>query len=198
MDETLRKPSARLPMKTAPHTEPVEPTLAARSFERAFLEHWDTVYRLLVRMLGDPAEAEDLALETFFRLHRHPPREGAGHNLAGWLYRVATNLGLRSIRSFRRREQYELSAGKAALASAPEDRPSVLFEKKEQDRLARQALAKMNPRRAELLVLRYSGMPYKDIARALGLSPTSIGPLLLRAEREFAKVYRALDQEEQV
>jgi DNA-directed RNA polymerase specialized sigma24 family protein len=54
----------------------------------------------------------------------------------------------------------------------------------------------MNPRRAELLVLRYSGMTYKDIAKALNLSPTSIGPLLLRAEREFEKLYRALDQEE--
>jgi DNA-directed RNA polymerase specialized sigma24 family protein len=41
-------------------------------------------------------------------------------------------------------------------------------------------------------------MAYKDIAEVLGLSPTSIGPLLLRAEREFAKVYRALDQEEEV
>jgi DNA-directed RNA polymerase specialized sigma24 family protein len=44
--------------------------------------------------------------------------------------------------------------------------------------------------------MRYSGMNYKDIAKALDLSPTSIGPLLLRAEREFEKVYRALDQEE--
>ena len=54
----------------------------------------------------------------------------------------------------------------------------------------------MNPRRAELLVLRYSGLGYRDIAEVLNLSPTSIGPLLLRAEREFAKYYRTLDQEE--
>ena len=44
--------------------------------------------------------------------------------------------------------------------------------------------------------MRYSGMPYKEIAKALNLSPTSIGPLLLRAEREFEKIYRALVQEE--
>ena len=43
----------------------------------------------------------------------------------------------------------------------------------------------MNPRRAELLVLRYSGMAYKDIAKALDLSPTSVGPLLLRAEQRI-------------
>jgi DNA-binding CsgD family transcriptional regulator len=54
----------------------------------------------------------------------------------------------------------------------------------------------MNPRRAELLVMRYSGMTYKEIAGSLNLSPTSIGPLLLRAEREFEKIYRSLVQEE--
>jgi RNA polymerase sigma factor (sigma-70 family) len=197
MDETLRKQRALLPMKTDFQTGSTESSSVAQSFEQIFLEHWDAIYRLLVRMTGDPAEAEDLALETFFRLHRHPPQEGEGYNPGGWLYRVATNLGLRSIRSFKRREQYEMRAGKEALEVAQEDRPAVLFEKKEQNRLAHRALAKMNPRRAELLVLRYSGMSYKDIAEALGLSPTSIGPLLLRAEREFEKVYRALDQEEE-
>jgi DNA-directed RNA polymerase specialized sigma24 family protein len=54
----------------------------------------------------------------------------------------------------------------------------------------------MNPRRAELLIMRYSGMAYKEIARTLDLSPASIGPLLLRAEREFEKIYRSLVQEE--
>jgi hypothetical protein len=39
-------------------------------------------------------------------------------------------------------------------------------------------------------------MSYKDIANTLELSPTSIGPLLLRAEREFEKVYLALNEEE--
>jgi len=53
----------------------------------------------------------------------------------------------------------------------------------------------MNPRQAEILVMRYSGMAYKEIATTLDLSPASIGPLLLRAERDFAKHYRALVEE---
>ena len=167
-----------------------------RSFDELFLEHWSSIYRMLVRMLGDPAEAEDLALETFFRLYQHPPQSGEGYNPGGWLYRVASNLGLRSIRSFKRREQYELTAGKNALGDMSENRPAEIFENKENQRLAQLALAKMNPRRAEILVLRYSGMAYKEIAATLHLSPASIGPLLLRAEGEFEKVYRTLVQEE--
>ena len=70
------------------------------AFEALFLEHWARVYRLLYRLVGDPAEAEDLALETFLRLHkRFPPHDGE-FNLGGWLSRVATNLGLQSIRSW--------------------------------------------------------------------------------------------------
>jgi DNA-directed RNA polymerase specialized sigma24 family protein len=54
----------------------------------------------------------------------------------------------------------------------------------------------MKPRQAELLSLRYSGMAYKEIAQAMNLATTSIGPLLLRAEREFAKIYLSLSREE--
>jgi RNA polymerase sigma-70 factor (ECF subfamily) len=54
----------------------------------------------------------------------------------------------------------------------------------------------MDERQARLLVMRYAGSSYKEIAEALQLAPTSIGPLLLRAEREFEKKHRALTQEE--
>jgi RNA polymerase sigma factor (sigma-70 family) len=177
-------------------TDSTQASDSARPFEELFLENWSSIYRLLVRMTGDPAEAEDLALETFSRLHRRPPKGGEGYNLGGWLYRVATNLGLRSIRSFKRREQYEMAAGKDALGEAPENRPAQIFENKEEQRLAQLALAKMNPRRAEILVMRYSGLSYKEIAGSLQLSPTSIGPLLLRAEREFEKTYRSIVKEQ--
>ncbi len=173
-------------------TDSIQVPLVERSFDDLFLENWSSIYRLLVRLTGDPAEAEDLALETFFQLYRHPPKGGDGYNPGGWLYRVATNLGLRSIRSFKRREQYEMTAGKDALGEVPEDRPAHIFENKEEQRMAQLVLAKMKPRWAELLVLRYSGMAYKEIARIMHLSPSSIGPLLLRAEREFEKTYRTL------
>lgn len=164
----------------------------ASAFEALFLEHWAPVYRVLQRLVGDPAEAEDLALETFFRLSKnYPPRE-TEFNIGGWLYRVATNLGLRSIRSWKRREHYETTAGKYALEEVPESRPAEILAQKEELRLVRLALARMNEQRSRLLILRHSGMSYKEIAETLGLAPTSIGPLLLRAEREFERHYRAL------
>ena len=166
------------------------------AFEALFLEHWAHVYRLLCRLVGDPAEAEDLALETFVRLYQKDPLRQDGFNPGGWLHRVATNLGLHSIRSWKRRERYELTAGKYALEQTEEESPAEILARAEEQRMTRRALAQMNERQSQLLIMRYSGFSYKEIAESLKLAPTSVGPLLLRAEREFKKHYRALTQEE--
>ena len=166
------------------------------AFETLFLEHWSHIYRLLCRLIGDPAEAEDLALETFVRLYRRYPLRKDESNPGGWLHRVAVNLGLHSIRSWKRRERYELVAGKSALEETDEDDPAETVALEEQQRTARLVLVQMNERQSRLLIMRYAGSSYKEIAEALALSPASIGPLLLRAEREFEKRYRALIQEE--
>ena len=167
-----------------------------QAFEQVFEKYWGAIHGMLRRMLGDPAEAEDLALEAFYRLHQRFPIADPDFNTGGWLYRVATNLGLHAIRSRQRRQHYEAQAGKRMLQEAPDDQPAEMYASQEDQQLARRALADMNPRRSQLLVMRYSGMAYKEIAEAMDLSPTSLGPLLLRAEREFEKRYRELAQEE--
>jgi RNA polymerase sigma-70 factor, ECF subfamily len=192
MDETLRHESVPRSMKlTQSKSQPNE------SFETIFHEHWTAVRRLLARLVNDPAEAEDLALETFYRLYKHRPHQQNDFNARGWLYKVATNLGLQSIRGFKRREHYEIHAGKEALIEAHGEQPQKIFAEKEDRSFVRTILGQMNSRQAELLIMRHSGMSYKDIAAALQLSPTSIGPLLVRAEREFEKRYRALTPEEE-
>lgn len=165
-------------------------------FEALFLEHWASVYRVLRRLVGDPEEAEDLALEAFLRLYRHNQKKREVQNPGGWLYRVATRLGLNSIRDWKRREQYELTAGRYALEETARLSPADILAQKEERRQVRLVLAGMKERQSQLLILRYSGFSYKEIASALNLAPASIGPLLVRAEREFAKQYRALVQEE--
>ncbi len=188
MDKSLRHESVPYQMKLS-KSKPDE------AFEAIFHEHWSSIHRFITRMVSDPSEAEDLTLETFFRLYKHNPAQQDESNTRGWLYKVATNLALQSIRSFKRRENYEINAGKDALEETNAHQPPKIFAEKEEQNFVRMALGQMNSRRAELLVMRYSGMAYKDIAQALKLSPTSIGPLLLRAEREFEKHYHAFTQE---
>ena len=195
MDASLQNESTSYPMKLGKSKNTFSVSAEPSSFESLFYEYWGPIFRLLRHLVVNPAEAEDLALETFFRLYKHHPTPEADFNTRGWLQKVATNLALQSIRSFKRREHYEITAGKDALEQAPDNQPFEILAEKEDQRFARLVLAQMNPRQSQLLVLRHSGMAYKDIASALSLSPTSIGPLLLRAERDFEKRYRALTEE---
>jgi RNA polymerase sigma-70 factor (ECF subfamily) len=162
--------------------------LKADDFEIAFNGHWSRVYGVVYRIIGDPAEAEDLALETFLRLHQRPPRHEA--NLGGWLYRVATNLAFNALRGRKRRTGYENQSGEAILDRQGALNPGEAVERAERRRRVRAVLAGMKGRPAKLLILRHSGFSYTEIAAALGLAPSSVGTLLSRAEREFERRYR--------
>jgi RNA polymerase sigma-70 factor (ECF subfamily) len=156
-------------------------------FERTFLEHWPRVYGVLFRLVGDRAEAEDLALETFWRLWQG--KTNVADNLGGWLYRVATRLGYNALRAAKRRQHYEENVGQEALAfdelPDPERETETALER---DRI-REVLKHMESRNARLLILRHSGLSYKEIAAALNVSPNSVGALLNRAEQEFERMY---------
>ncbi len=189
-------PRTNIQQRDARILETVDDDSRLRAFEQCFEQYWASIYGMLRRMLGDPAEAEDLALEAFYRLYRQADASQQDFNARGWLYRVATNLGLHSIRALKRRDHYETTAGRMIVEQVPEGQPAEVVASEEQRHIARQALAQMNARQSQLLVMRYSGMAYKEIAAALNLSPTSVGPLLVRAEDEFERRYRAIAQEE--
>jgi len=162
------------------------------SFEDLFLQNWDKVYSVLFRLTGDRDEAEDLALETFLRLWQRPPAQD--RTLVGWLYRVATNLGYNAMRSAGRRSRHELDAGMEALAaSAGSPNPAKEAERSEDRQRVQQILQQMQARQAQLLILRHSEMSYQEIAEILKIAPSSVGTLLVRAEKEFIRLYEKGD-----
>jgi len=167
----------------------------ATDFETQFRDHWPRVYGVIFRMVGDQAEAEDLALEAFWKLHckMDPNNKVDAQFIGGWLYRVATNLGLNALRARKRREQYELEAGKISLEVSPPENPAVQIEWAEERQRVRQILSTMKPRSAKILILRHSGLTYAEIAAAVKISPNSVGKLLSRAEKDFESRYRALE-----
>jgi RNA polymerase sigma-70 factor (ECF subfamily) len=56
--------------------------------------------------------------------------------------------------------------------------------------MVRRILATMKPGQAKILLLRHSGLSYKEIAIALNVAPGSVGSLLTRAERAFRAKYQ--------
>lgn len=155
-------------------------------FQDLFFKHYTRVYAVLFRLTGSRDEAEDLALETFWKLWQQPPSHST--NVAGWLYRVATRLGYNALRAAKHRAYYETLAASDARGNRAPD-PAEEAERSDERARVRAVLSRMPERDAQLLILRYSGLAYKEIAAAIGISANSVGTLLTRAEQEFERMY---------
>lgn len=161
------------------------------SFEVLFLQHYDRVYGLLFRLLGNRAEAEDVTQEVFLKLHDHAfgrrflsrQRE---HNLGAWLYRTATNAGYNAIRGRQRRWQRN-----TLLVPDPQGSPGAdkEVEQRERETAVRSVLAQLPERQTQLLLLRQMGFSYAECAEAIEVAPSSVGTLLARAAAAFKQVY---------
>ena len=161
------------------------------SYETLFHRHYDRVYGLLFRLVGNRAEAEDLAQDVFLKLYRHAfarrflaiRRE---HNIGAWLYRTATNAGYNAIRGRKRRWQRNV-----LLVPDPEGSPGAEreVERRETQKAVRTALARLPRRQTQLLLLRQMGLSYAECAAACDIAPGSVGTLLARAAKAFRKAY---------
>jgi RNA polymerase sigma-70 factor (ECF subfamily) len=170
---------------------PVRAFANAEWFEALFRDHYPRMVGLLTHLTGDRGQAEEIAADAFSKLARRWTLLASREDVAAWVYRVATNAGLDALRANSRRRRKEEAAGAERLRV--NEQPGALEEIMRQERAARvrAVLATLKPRDAQLLLLRTGGMAYREIARTLGVQPSSIGTLLARAEREFERKYRA-------
>jgi RNA polymerase sigma-70 factor (ECF subfamily) len=153
--------------------------------EDLFREHHQMIYRTAYSVTGSRADAEDVLQIIFLRLLRRGLPPDLEHNPAGYLYRAAVNLSLDTVRSRKHRDQADgvervlVAVPAAAQAGAGEDARRRL----------RRAVAQLNPRAVEMLVLRHvHGYTDVEIARMLGSSRGSIAVTLFRARAKLRKL----------
>lgn len=159
-------------------------------FQAVFLQHYARIVVILVRLLGDRSYAEEVATDALWRLYRKPALQVDG-NVGGWLYRTATNLGIDALRASGRRRQYE-EAARRAVGQANAGNPLDDLLREEKCWRVRAVLASIKPAQAQLLILRSSGLSYKELADVLDVKTSGIGTMLNRAEEEFRDRYLAL------
>ena len=153
------------------------------SFEALFRAEYARVAGIANRVLVDQHEAEDVAQEVFVDFHRL--HSSSAQYAPAWLHRAAAHAALNRLRGSRRRQKREV-----AQAAGEGDRvldPQKLFEVSEDRRQVREALARLAPKPAAVLVLRASGLSYAEVAQALGVGIGQVGTLLRRAEAALRK-----------
>lgn len=155
----------------------------ADGFEAFFREQFATTVRIANAVVRDAHLAEDVAQEAFIATRRRFPAPDRAENAAGWLHSAAAHLALNELRG-RRRDQGRLHHDIGPSRSdGPED---VVVANEEADRV-RGALRRLPRHAATVLVLRYSGLAYVEIAEAMGVKVNQVGTMLRRAERALRK-----------
>jgi RNA polymerase sigma-70 factor (ECF subfamily) len=158
-------------------------------FETVFREHFERLVRIARRVLGSDAEAEEVCSDAFLKLYRTGPGVLAEGAVGAWLYRVATRASIDRLRKSRRRGLQEELREEAPADDGVQD-PLNRLVRDERIAEVRSTLARLKPQKAQMLLLRHSGLSYQEIAAAMEIKPASVGTMLARAEAEFLALYQ--------
>ena len=142
--------------------------------------HSGPLFRYAFRMVGERDAAEDVVQESFLRLWRQAGRWRPDAPVRAWLFRVAGNLAIDTIR--RRRHTVEMEPDHADVAPGIESR---LWERAQVGR-AWQLVSELPERQRKALVLcRLEGMSMAETGEVLGCSVGAVESLLSRARNQL-------------
>ena len=162
-----------------------------QSFELLLRKYRTPLVNFLYRMVRNTAVAEDLAQEVFLRVYRARQEYAPSAKFTTWMFRIATNLALNSVRDNRHR-QMEISMDQSVDTGEDEQRALEVPDRApsaEQELVARcrselimKAIhALPEKQRAAVLLHKYQELDYDEIARVLECSESALKSLLFRA-----------------
>ena len=178
-----------------PHTDAAAVALARDGNSEAFRalveRHSRAVYRLALRMTGNPHDAEDVVQETFLRAYKQLGRFESRANFGTWLHRIAVNCSIDLIRSRPHRESghdaddlehFSVVHDATEAAQSPE---RLMLSTEVHDRIhaAMGALSRME--RAAFVLRHFEGQSIDEISRALGLKTNATKHSIFRAVRKM-------------
>ena len=158
------------------------------SFDLLLQKYRTPLVNFLYRMVRDAATAEDLAQEVFLRVYRARKQYSPSAKFTTWLFRIAMNLALNSVRDNRyRRMQVSLDAPEE-LDETPIQVPARdlridehMVERDRAEFIRRAIAALPEKQRVAVLLHKYEEMDYGEIARILECSESALKSLLFRA-----------------
>ena len=156
-----------------------------RAFEDLVIAHQHRVFGVALRMLGNAAEAEEIAQETFLRAHRAVATFRGEAKVSTWLYGIASRLCLNRLGAGERRLT---RGGDRELDRLPEPAadPAADLERSEVEQALHRAIAELPDDRRIVVVLRdLEGLSYDEIATALDLELGTVRSRLHRARMDL-------------
>lgn len=148
------------------------------------------LYQFYRRHSLDAAASEDLVQEVFFRVMRFRKTYKLGASFRSWLYQIARNTRVDYLRRATRETTVVDEFGDTFAIDAGID---TSLEADDQARILRMALAHLPERKREILILsRYQGLKYKEIAELMGCDVNTIKVRIHRSVQELREVFLQL------
>jgi RNA polymerase sigma-70 factor (ECF subfamily) len=152
-----------------------------------FRKYSVAVFRYADRMLANRSEAEEVAQEVFLKMIARVEQYDGRASVASWLFAIAANASRDRLRRSARRAAVSLEAV-AEVASDDPLADEALAARERRD-LVRKALAALSTDQREALVLaRYHGLPYAEIAKTLAISEGAVKTRIFRAMEKLKDV----------
>ncbi len=162
------------------------------AFDLILKNNYKRTFGFVARMLSDETAAEDLTQEVFIKLYKMASSYQPRSKLSTLLFRMARNAALNELRqrkvhvSMDQDNEGEENLFKKQMEDASATHPGQQLEQEElaqQVRLAVEALPQNQ--RAAVILRRYEGMSYEEIARAMKATPKAVKSLLNRAKENL-------------
>jgi RNA polymerase sigma-70 factor (ECF subfamily) len=169
--------------------------IRAEEFAGFMRAYQDMVFSTAARLIGNDAQAEDIAQEVFLKAYKHFADLGANPRAGGWLKTVTTNLTLNYLGRYRRRWRFfsELRRTDAEDEDAEVEfaAPDALLpglDARQRGALVDQALKSLpQHQRTPLVLYHFEEMSYEEIATRLGVSLPKLKTDIFRARAALAK-----------
>jgi len=163
----------------------------------ALMQHWEMpVKRFIFRLVGNTAEAEDLAQEVFLRIYTKRRTYRVGAKFSTWCFSIAANQAKNRLRWWHRRPTLSLNAWTEAGGDTPDESPAgaqAANETVRHERIAavQTAIAALPlDLRTALVLFEYEDQSMGEIAVALGCTPKAVENRLYRARQQLKQALR--------
>ncbi len=166
------------------------------AFTQLVTKYQDRMIAIFTNMFRDGALAEDLAQEVFLRVYRARNSYQATAKFSTWLFQIANNLASNSRRTKGRKKEVQfavntsgsqpISAGEQLLPDKSAFMPTRQADTEELRERVMEALETLNERqRMAVLLHKFEGMGYAEIAAVMELTPQAVKSLLARAREQL-------------
>lgn len=152
------------------------------AFAEIFVRHRSRILNIAFRFLGDRDSAQDVAQDVFLKLYTSPGAYRPDAAFSTWLYRVTANACMDEMRK-RKRSRSVFTDDLPESAADPAATPEARAASSELERKVRAAIASLpEKQRLAIILQRYEGLSYQQVADVMKTSVASVESLLFRAK----------------